>query len=310
MLPQGLQKDLERFIQTQELDERVAKLVNSQAEPLLRFTLAGEEDYVCTGNSRVAGCPDLPPSFEWPLDSDGEYWTFIAQINLDELPITPYAGLPLRGILYFFLGLDEPAYDIEHRIYYYDADLTVLKKTAPPDGREEISEENRGFVSHKISFEPDWTLPEEAMDTLMEDFPDAYDALENGGDTFWGQHQSWAGDTPLDAYLCRNGMQDILFSHHKTADQIRLEAREAEERGSLEYAQRLLTQAIPQLEEYNRNKGRHKTRTANWHVLLSISSLDEVGMCWWDAGYVEFLIDKSDLECLDFSRTYVNLATS
>ncbi|KAF6602400.1 DUF1963 domain-containing protein, partial [Paenibacillus sp. EKM208P] len=47
-----------------------------------------------------------------------------------------------------------------------------------------------------------------------------------------------------------------------------------------------------------------------WHVLLSVSSLDEVGMCWWDAGYLEFLIDQRDLKNLDFSKTYVNLATS
>lgn len=93
-------------------------------------------------------------------------------------------------------------------------------------------------------------------------------------------------------------------------EQIRQKAHEAEGRGNLDYAQRLLTQAIPQLDEYNGNKEKHKIGAANWHVLLKISSIDEVGMCWWDAGYLEFLIDKSDLERLDFSRTYVNLATS
>lgn len=310
MLPLKLKEDLARFIQTQGLDQQTAKLLNDQAEALLSIRVEEEEDYARTGNSRIAGCPDLPPTIEWPLDSDGEYWTFIAQINLGELPYSPYAGLPQRGILYFFLGLDEPAYDIDHRIYYYDGDLSVLKKTSPPEGLEEICEENREFVSHKISFESDWNLPELAKDILMDEYPDAYDELENHSDTVWGQHEDWAGNTPLDAYLCRNGLQDILFSTHQTVDQIRQEAREAEERGSLDYAQRLLTQAIPQLNEYNGNKEKHKIAAANWHVLLKISSIDEVGMCWWDAGYLEFLIDKSDLERLDFSRTYVNLATS
>lgn len=217
MLPHRLKEDLVRFIQTQGVNEETAELLNDQAEALLSIRLEGEEDYSRTGNSRIAGCPDLPPSIDWPLDPDGEYWTFIAQINLGELLISPFAGLPQRGILYFFLGLDEPAYDIDHRIYYYDGDLSVLKKTPPPEGLEEICEENRGFISHKISFESAWTLPEMAKDTLMDEYPEAYEALENHSDTLWGQHEDWAGKTPLDAYLCRNGLKDILFRRHKTS---------------------------------------------------------------------------------------------
>lgn len=310
MLPQQLQEDLMKFIRTEQLDERTAKLLVDQAETTLHITLAGEEDYSSVGNSRIAGCPDLPPSLDWPLDPDGEYWTFIAQINLAELPVSPYAGLPKRGMLYVFLGLDEPAYDIDHKVLFYDGDMGVLKKTEPPEGLAEIGEEHRGFISHKIAFEPVWTLPQQAKDILMDEYPEAYDELDGYSDTLWGQHHDWAGDTPLDAYLCRNGLNDLLFNCHKTEDRIRQEAREAEERGSRDYAQRLVTQVLPQLNEYIENKEKHQAGAANWHVLLTISSIDEAGMCWWDAGYLEFLIDKSDLERRDFSRTYVNLATS
>lgn len=44
--------------------------------------------------------------------------------------------------------------------------------------------------------------------------------------------------------------------------------------------------------------------------VLTKSSLDEVNMCWWDAGYLEFLIDIEDLKEGRFDNTYLNLATS
>ncbi|GGF89010.1 hypothetical protein GCM10010912_37670 [Paenibacillus albidus] len=310
MLPLSLQDSLSEFIRKQGLEGQAGDLLKALAETSLVYELAGEEDYVRTGNSRIAGCPDLPPSFSWPLDPDGEYWTFLAQINLGELPLSPVELLPREGMLYFFLGLDEPAYDIDHRIYYYNGNMNELIRTSPPEGREEIGAEDRDFKSYKITFKPVWTLPEQAADLLLNDYPEAYEALEPASDTLWGQYQSWAGNTPLDAYLCRNGLQDILFGHYKTPEKIREEARAAEERGSADYAQRLLTKALPQLTEYKQNQDKHKAAAANWHLLFSVSSLDEVGMCWWDAGYLEFFIDKADLEQLDFSRTYVNLATS
>ncbi|MBE1442095.1 YwqG family protein [Paenibacillus sp. OAS669] len=310
MLPKVVLEDLKKFIETHELDERTAKLVADHAELSLQYKLTEEEDYSSIGNSRIAGCPDLPPSIDWPIDSDGEYWTFIAQINLEELPVLPFDGFPKRGILYFFLGLDEPAYNIDHRIYYYDGEVSLLKKTEPPEGLEEIAAEYRGFVSHKISFDPVWTLPEQVRDILMDEVPEVYDKLEHHSDTLWGQYESWAGDTPLDAYLCRNGMEDLLFKYYKTVEEVQREASEAEARGSMDYAQRLRTQVIPQLEGYLANEDKHKQGAKSWHPLLSVSSLDEAGMCWWDAGILEFFIDKSDLERLDFSRSYVNLATS
>lgn len=310
MLPSMLQEDLLRFIKLYELDESVANLMIDQAETSIEMILEGEEDYSRIGNSRIAGCPDLPPSIQWPIDPDGEFWTFIAQINLEELPLSPYEGFPKRGMLYFFLGLDEPAYDIDHRILYYDGDLSVLKRTEPPKDSEEICEERRDFISHQISFKPVWTLSEKVIDALTEEVSDMDELVDNYSDAIWGQHQSWAGETPLDAYLCRNGLNDILFNHYKTLDRIQQELREAEESGNQDYAQYLKSKVIPQLSEYIANKDKHEVGAANWHVLLSISSIDEVGMCWWDAGYLEVLIDKADLERLDFSRTYVNLATS
>ena len=39
------------------------------------------------------------------------------------------ASLPLDGMLYFFIGVDEPAYNIEHRVLYLTEDQTAAGST-------------------------------------------------------------------------------------------------------------------------------------------------------------------------------------
>jgi uncharacterized protein YwqG len=92
------------------------------AEPFVKIIVEDEEDYFTTGNSRIAGYPDLPPGFEWPCEDD-EHYSFTAQFNLRELPADTLDLFPKHGMLYFFLGLDEPASDVDHRIFYYDGDM-------------------------------------------------------------------------------------------------------------------------------------------------------------------------------------------
>jgi hypothetical protein len=41
---------------------------------------------------------------------------------------------------------------------------------------------------------------------------------------------------------------------------------------------------LPPLQEYETNKDKRGNDSQSWHAMLSVSSLDEVGMCWWDAG--------------------------
>ncbi|MFT9370454.1 YwqG family protein [Paenibacillus polymyxa] len=312
MLQSPLKEELTRILEEHSLDDELKEEIYQAAEATIQFQLEHEENYENVGNSRIAGYPDLPPTIEWPCNSDGEYYTFIAQINLSELPFSPFEGLPHQGILYFFLGLDEPAYDIEHKIFYYNGDSSALQKTLPPAGRVEVSVEQRDFTAYAISFHPILTLPSEGElgDILLDQYEELYELLYEHSDTVWGQHQSFAGNTRRDAYLCRNGLKGLLFNWHKSESQIHKEAEQAMHRGSTEYAEHLRSEVLPQLQEYQANRQKHDQASENWRVLLSVSSLNEVGMCWWDAGYLEFFIDQRDLKNLDFSRTYVNLATS
>ena len=45
--------------------------------------------------------------------------TFLAQLQLKDVAAQDATrSLPTSGMLYFFVGVDEPAYNIEHRVLY------------------------------------------------------------------------------------------------------------------------------------------------------------------------------------------------
>ena len=69
------------------------------------------------GESRFGGVPDVPENWSWPEDENGEKLAFLLQINLADVPAFAEKPLPARGVLTFFLGLDEPATDVEYHIY-------------------------------------------------------------------------------------------------------------------------------------------------------------------------------------------------
>lgn len=57
-------------------EKELETVLMEHAQVSLRFELASKENYEQIGNSRIAGCPDLPPSIEWPCTEDGEAYTF------------------------------------------------------------------------------------------------------------------------------------------------------------------------------------------------------------------------------------------
>ncbi|MEC1180141.1 DUF1963 domain-containing protein [Metasolibacillus meyeri] len=293
-------------------DKELEALLMEYAKVALRFELASEENYEQVGNSRIAGRPDLPSSIKWPCTADGEAYTFLAQINLSELPFLPSKHWPATGILYFFLGLDEPAYNIDHQVIYYNGDLTSLALAKLPEGIEEVNADEREFVSHKITWHPHLSLPDlgEDSDVLLEEHEDIYTEVCDVSDALAGELQTWAGETQLDAYLCRNGMGELLFNTYKTPERVEQEAAEALRDGRNQYAEHLAKEVLPLLQQYKEHEEQHQQAAKNWQVLFSLSSLNEVNMCWWDAGYLEFLIDVEDLKEGRFNNTYLNLATS
>ncbi|MEK5233530.1 YwqG family protein [Lysinibacillus sp. FSL K6-0232] len=293
-------------------EKELASLLMEYAQVSLQFTITEKENYQQIGNSRIAGRPDLPSSIEWPCTEDGEAYTFLTQINLSELPFLPSEHWPTMGMLYFFLGIDEPAYHIDHQVIYYNGDLTELALANIPEGIEEVNADERDFIAHRITWQPHLSLPDlgEDLDVLLEEHEDVYMEVCDVSDTLGGNLQTWAGDTQLDAYLCRNNMEELLFNTYKTPERVLQDMEDAIIDGRIQYANHLEKKVLPLLKQYKAQEEQHKQAAKKWQVLFSLSSLDEVNMCWWDAGYLEFLIHFKDLKEARFDNTYLNLATS
>lgn len=74
-----------------------------------RFYSAQEEfrlNDIPRSRSRIGGLPDVHPNFEWPT-SNGDYFDFVAQFFLEELPGDADKGvLPIQGTLSLYLYRD------------------------------------------------------------------------------------------------------------------------------------------------------------------------------------------------------------
>ncbi|MED1781777.1 YwqG family protein [Brevibacillus fortis] len=310
MLHDHLNSRLLSMLKQHPLKEK-RDFILGHAEPFVNIVVEEEENYETTGNSRIAGYPDLPPRLEWPSVDDDHYYTFIAQFNMSELPAEILDFFPKHGMLYFFLGSDDSASDIDHRIFYYDGDLSHLKKTFPPEGKEEISSGDRNFTGVKIFFEPGVTVKfdSDLGDYLSEHDEELYSKFYHHYDTIWGQYESFTEDHSLDAYFCRNGLQRLMYQYYRTEEQIREEAQNMREMGHECYAQEL-EEALPLLNQYKNNESFYQQQAEDWHQLFKLSSLDEACMCWWDVGFLQFYISKKDLEKRIFSNTYACIESS
>ncbi|MDZ5453270.1 YwqG family protein [Labrys sp. ZIDIC5] len=241
-----------------------------------------------TGQSRIGGLPDLPPTLAWPHTAKGEAMEFALQLDLAELP--PAASeLPPAGMLYVFVGLDEPATNIEHRILLYTGTAPLHPAALPAD----IAFANDMFADvepHRLEFTeirdfPRWAtrdfsavtrdMSEDEHDTYNEEF--MWSLEPNTASPILGKlfgHAAGIGSDPReDAYVVREVNPKWLYN--------------ARERAKLDLAP-----------------------ARNWRHLLTIDSCMTLGLGIWDAGYLQFLQHQNDLEKLDFSRVYAAVESS
>jgi uncharacterized protein YwqG len=140
-------------------------------KPSIRlFTSPIDENSLPLGTSKFGGKPDLPDGYDWPKWKDYVH-SFIAQINLSELPEVAHAELPKKGILYFFYihslaSLSDNDYWIEMpkftKVYFYDGDFSLLNRRSFPKELEDINndpfETTVIFRPCSISFCEEWTI--------------------------------------------------------------------------------------------------------------------------------------------------------
>ena len=93
------------------------------------------------GKSKFGGCPDVPNSFQWPMDDDGRPLSLLLQLNCSDLaPYDKEHILPTMGHLYFFYELsvqDWKETDDNVRVVYSEAANSELHRMPYPDKLEE-----------------------------------------------------------------------------------------------------------------------------------------------------------------------------
>ncbi|MGZ9586695.1 YwqG family protein [Paenibacillus marinisediminis] len=294
MLSENNQKQLELIVREHQF-EHVMDYLKESVRQGIRLSKKEIENYKDICSSRIGGDPDLLPSVEWPLDSNGTPMTFLAQLRLHELaPHDVSSLLPAGGMLYFFVGVDEPAYHIEHKVLYLQEEKLQEAQRRPSPEVTALEEEFTGYrVTARATIEP----PNYGYvdDEQVEDGEHDYEEYED---------------------LC------FELTGYNSSDLAVLFGYPATQHGDCEYkaALRLLTgkeynysvkTAMEQITAHlNGDSDKAEREVRDTLLLLALDSDQEVGFCWWDAGELQFYIRKEDLLAGKFEHTYCSLYSS
>jgi hypothetical protein len=208
------------------------------------------------GASRVGGVPDLPPGVAWPT-YDGKPVTFVAQIDLSELPREVGALLPAEGWLYAFYDIDASVPAETGQVIYYRGERASLRRADWPAGAAHPDDPRNktGPVVHEVapvSFRVRGTAADEKARALRAQRDAGQETARDAGHLLGepGAIDETAGD--IADYLDRSG--------------------------------------------------------DDWVNLLTVNSIGS--MCWSDAGYLNFVIRRSDLLRGDFSKVCASFWSS
>ncbi|PEK30215.1 YwqG family protein [Bacillus pseudomycoides] len=285
---------LKQYLKDNDFEHAVNYMVEKLRQGV-RCTKAGETDYTKAGSSRVGGDPDLPPQFAWPLTSNGTPMTFLVQLNMSD--ITKYDMnelLPKTGMLSFFLGIDEPAYNVEHRVIWFDEVemLSAVRRESPSETALEST-----YIGYDLKARSSLEPPGYAyVDN---------DQIENDKVTF-------------------ADYDDLFYEirDEKDGDIIQVFGYPTEQHDNSEYEAALIIltgkecgcSADKALEEiaahFDSDMTKAKQEVVNMQMLLELESDDDVGFCWWDAGVLHFFIREEDLIAGRFDRTYCSVYSS
>lgn len=294
MLSSNNHNKLERIVRENQFEHAVDYLKESVRQGI-RLSKKKIETYNEIGSSRIGGDPDLPASVEWPVDSGGTPMTFLAQLRLSELTHQDEeALLPGTGMLYFFVGVDEPAYGIEHKVIYLPEDkIQEAKRLRSPEvtalegeftgyrvsARSTMEPPNYGYVDYEMveDDEHDYEQYEELCFELN-------DGNSNDLAVMFGYPSTQHGDCEYEAALHLLTGKQYNYSTDSALEQI--------------------------TDHFKGDSDRAKQEVEDTLLLLALDSDQEVGFCWWDAGELQFYIRKEDLLAGNFANTYCSLYSS
>lgn len=267
--------------------EAHAEAILARARPAVDFTIedtsSGE-----IGEHRFGGAPDLPPSIPWPRLSDGQAFVFLMQINLSQIPTWQESPLPARGMMWFFVGLDEPATDVEHRIILWQGD---------PQGDEELSPAIAPPLGEMANENYAEMPPQRLRAELRADVPNYSTNFGGLGEQMSQGEQDAMGELARCDGDCIGQLLGLVRGVGSDPREDAFVVREVGEQW---------------LYDYPKRGSLDMSRAQAWQNLLCLFSLraGELDFCVWDAGYLIFLIREDDLAALEMARVYAAVETS
>jgi len=232
---------------------------------------------ISTGTSKLGGLPDLPPGLAWPTWKTG-YLTFVAQVNLAELPGSEL--LPNVGMLSFFYDPDQSAwgFDPQHkegfRLWYFP-EVSQLIRTA--------ESEPSTFPCAQLSFEPFLSLPDPSAKSARDLLLERKDREQYRN--FLGKR---AGPAP---------QHQVHGWPHIIQDEMELECQ-------------LVTNGLylGDLSGYEDPRRKELEPGADdWTLLFQIDSDDNAQMMWGDGGMLYVWIRRQDLAAQNFEKAWTIL---
>ncbi|WP_289660759.1 DUF1963 domain-containing protein [Flavobacterium panacagri] len=255
----------------QEYENGLSKI----ARHAVNFATTIPDLYDEVGNNRIGGLPDLPVNVDYPTvksDDEKKGYQFIAQINCASIAnLQNY--LPRTGMLYFFI---EDQQDFVPRVIFYEGETDNLKSAKELNIDEEfIYDESGIYQAFKTNSEKCISLPSFYNDEhYYKDIAPELKELEEKYDETEALKEALLPFNTKSSH----GINNYVFKQHDS----------------------------PEIEAVNTLKGKQE----EWMVLLRVSSDNNPGFCFWDAGEIYFVIHKSDLAKKDFSNVYCGLETS
>lgn len=262
---------LEAQISTTGLDQFKEGLINHTRKSVALATTE-EDTYNETGNHRFGGLPDLPAGIPYPTFIDWHQQEKGLQFiaQLNCAAIAHLQDYLPRTGILYFFIIDQE--EMGPKVLYYDGDISTLQSAATLTIDPDFIYDQNGIYT---PFKAD--AGEYASIPKLYNAHDLYPELADMDELYEQTEQLEAG-LHADSIKPVHGINSYVFKQHDT----------------------------PEIEAVDKKKGRPE----DWMVLLRVSSDNNPGFCFWDAGEIYFVIHKSDLAKKDFSNVYCGLESS
>lgn len=280
-------KDVKTVLESHGLAEYTTEIEAAVKEAIHIELSAAHEEGIPLGASKMGGLPDLPDGIEWfRHKKTNTPLSFICQINFAETaPYDQAHKLPDHGILYFFYDatMDMPwGFDPNDgdgkALYYYEGDLSKLKRVDAPEDLEEC---DGVFAPSIMHFERAIDLPDPESSAgeklpLKEDDADKYidilDDVSEPNNKLLGHSNNIQGCMELECEL----VSQKLYCGDSSG----------------------------YIEGHARGLDKNTNR---WNLLLQVDSNEDLGMMWGDDGRLYVWITDEDLEAKNFNASWVIL---